>query len=405
MPKTNSWSVVPLEEVASINCEATRGWPSDKEIRYIEISGVTANSGINQSSVRSMSFGVAPTRARRVVRKGDILIATVRPYLRAFAVVDEALDGQVASTGFAVLRVNPERCLPDYVWAVVRTDVFVEYLMSKATGSAYPAVNAGAIGAYSFNLPPLALQRRIADLIGSVDAYVDELRVCVDTARAARSLLLHDLLAPDRADFGWRGTTLGEIAQVVSGGTPKTKVPEYWGGDIVWVIPSEVVAQEGGVIKQSERMITQAGFSGSSAKMLPKGAVLLTSRATIGAVALAGVPLCTNQGFASLVPSEAVMSHFLMYWCQANTHEFTLRSGGNTFKEVSRKKVARIPITLPPLSEQRKVVDLIKSVDNHIGALHACVDLASGLRTGLLSDLLSGRHEIPVSYDRLLRAV
>ena len=228
------------------------------------------------------------------------------------------------------------------------------------------------------------------------------LRDFAGTAHTARSMLLHDLLAPDRAVLGWRGTTLGEIAQVVSGGTPKTKVPEYWGGDIVWVIPSEVVAQEGGVITQSERMITQVGLASSSAKMLPKGAVLLTSRATIGAVALAGVPLCTNQGFASLVPSEAVLSHFLMYWCQANTHEFTLRSGGNTFKEVSRKKVARIPITLPSLSEQRQIVDLIKSVDSHIGALHACVDLASGLRTGLLSDLLSGRHEIPASYDRFL---
>ena len=76
--------------------------------------------------------------------------------------------------------------------------------------------------------------------------------------------------------------------------------------------------------------------------------MLVTSRATIGAVALAGVPLCTNQGFASLVPGKDTISHFLMYWCQANTHEFILRSGGNTFKEVSRKKVARIPISLPP---------------------------------------------------------
>ena len=92
----------------------------------------------------------------------------------------------------------------------------------------------------------------------------------------------------------WQSTTLGEIADVVSGGTPRTKIPEYWGGDIVWVTPTEVVAQEGRIITSSDRMITQEGLDGSSAKMLPVDAVLLTSRATIGAVALAGVPLATN---------------------------------------------------------------------------------------------------------------
>src|SRR5262245_3429032 len=121
---------------------------------------------------------------------------------------------------------------------------------------------------------------------------------------------------------GWTRTTLGEIAEVVGGGTPSTKVPEYWGGDIPWVTPTEITAHEGACITETERSITPLGLDKSGARLLPANTVLLTSRATIGAVALAGRSLATNQGFAALVAGPTVIPEFLMYWCQANKGEF-----------------------------------------------------------------------------------
>ena len=187
----------------------------------------------------------------------------------------------------------------------------------------------------------------------------------------------------------WQEATLGDVADVVSGGTPKTKVAEYWGGDIVWVTPTEVVAQEGRIVTSSNRMITPEGLDGSSAKMLPVDAVLLTSRATIGAVALAGVPLATNQGFASLVCGDQILPRFAMYWCQANTHEMVSRAGGNTFLEISRKKVAAIPLSVPPLAEQRRIVDLVGSIDTYIDSLETQIEATRTARSALLSELLS----------------
>jgi type I restriction enzyme, S subunit len=162
---------------------------------------------------------------------------------------------------------------------------------------------------------------------------------------------------------GWRLTTLGDVAEVIGGGTPSTKVPDYWDGDIPWVTPSEVAAQEGTRIATTDRTITRLGLENSSAHLLPKGTVLVTSRATIGAVAIAERELATNQGFASLIPGPDILPEFLMYWCQGMKDEFIIRAGGNTFLEISRSKVKEIPIALPPLPEQRRVTDLIHNLD------------------------------------------
>ncbi|MER7805842.1 restriction endonuclease subunit S [Streptomyces sp900116325] len=169
----------------------------------------------------------------------------------------------------------------------------------------------------------------------------------------------------------WVETTLGQIADLTSGGTPSTKEPDFWGGDIVWLTPSEITKNAGAVLSDSDRKITQAGCEASSARFVPAGTVLVTSRATIGVTAIAGVELTTNQGFVSLIPGDAVNNYFLMYWVQSNKHEFTSRAGGSTFPEISRKKVASIPIVLPPVSAQERIVEVIGAVDHEITALEA----------------------------------
>ncbi len=189
------------------------------------------------------------------------------------------------------------------------------------------------------------------------------------------------------------------------GGTPSTKTPEYWNGDIIWITPAEVVANQGDYINDSARKITREGLANSSAKMLPVDTVLLTSRATIGAVALSGVPLATNQGFTSLICGSDLLPRFAMYWCQANTREFIIRSTGNTFREISRKNVAAIQMNLPPLEEQQRIIEIISGADQMLQATEKAIVHTRSLRDGVLINLLSGEHEIPDSYDALLEAV
>lgn len=164
----------------------------------------------------------------------------------------------------------------------------------------------------------------------------------------------------------WTTALLGDVTKVVGGGTPSTKVPEYWNGSIPWLTPTEVVKADGQRIASSERFISEAGLSNSSAKLLPTNAVLVTTRASVGFVALAGGPVATNQGFQSLITKEHLLPEFLMLWIQGNRNEFTSRAGGSTFPEISKNKVLTIPISFPPLPVQRRIVDLMTHLDNHI---------------------------------------
>jgi len=263
-------------------------------------------------------------------------------------------------------------------------------------------LNSVSLAAIPILLPPLAEQKRIVDVIESVDAYVAGLESYATAARTSRAALLHELLTTNTK--GWKQTTLGEVAEVVGGGTPSTSRADFWDGEIVWLTPTEVVALDGRRVSDSARKITKQGLANSGARLLPEGTVILTSRASVGFVAISDCELCTNQGFQSLVPRPQIIAEFLLPWVQTNRSEFMARSAGSTFKEISKKNVGTIPILLPPLAEQRRIVDVIESVDSAITAADVAVADARNLRAGLLSDLLSGDHEIPQSYDRIMES-
>ncbi|MBM4077232.1 MAG: restriction endonuclease subunit S, partial [Planctomycetes bacterium] len=118
------WIETTLGEVAELNPEATKNFPADRVIRYIDLASVSHEAGISPN-LTELEYGDAPGRARRVVRAADILVSTVRPYLKGFAQVPKHLDGEVASTGFAVVRANQDTTLAGFVWALVGTADFV----------------------------------------------------------------------------------------------------------------------------------------------------------------------------------------------------------------------------------------------------------------------------------------
>jgi len=397
------WRETTLGEVVEVNPESMSTSSAPATFRYVDLSSVTPTSGIDEIELASYSLETAPGRARRIIRRGDVLVSTVRPYLRGFGYVSSSLDGEVASTGFCVLRAIPAIIESGLIWALVRTPDFVGHLMTRATGSNYPAVRSPDVASFPVLLPPLDEQRRIVDLIAAVDEAIEATEGVNSASDQARRGLLGELLSEERARReGWRETTLGEVAEVIGGGTPRTSTPDFWGGEIVWLTPTEVAAAEGTVIADSRRTITRIGLNASGAKLLPANSVLLTSRATVGAVAMAGCELSTNQGFQSLLAGDDVLPWFLLFWVQHNKAEFTRRASGSTFPEISRSEVRRIPVLLPPLDEQRRIVDIVSAADEQASTADSLANTFRSLRSALLADLLSGDHEIPASYDELL---
>ena len=168
-------------------------------------------------------------------------------------------------------------------------------------------------------------------------------------------------------DGEWKSTKMGSIAEIVGGGTPKTEVEECWNGDIKWFTPSEIGKTK--YILDSERTITKKGLKDSSAKLLPKNTILLSSRATVGEISIALTECATNQGFQSLITNDDVDNDFIYYLISTIKNEFIRRSSGSTFLEISKKEIRRIPINIPSLSEQKKISGLFSTIDDKIEIL------------------------------------
>lgn len=158
---------------------------------------------------------------------------------------------------------------------------------------------------------------------------------------------------------------LGEICTVVSGTTPKSTHPEYWGGDLNWVTPAELT-DESDVIYESQRKITQQAVIDSSLKAFPVGTVLLSSRAPIGKVAIAGIEMYCNQGFKNLICSEKIYNRYLYHFLRDKTVFLNSLGRGATFKEISKSIVEDIEIPLPSLDEQRKIAAVLDKVSDLI---------------------------------------
>lgn len=161
---------------------------------------------------------------------------------------------------------------------------------------------------------------------------------------------------------GWIWTTIGEIGIVTSGGTPSTRNPEFWGGDIAWITPADLSNYKDVYIDKGTRSITKVGLEYSSAKLLPKGSILFSSRAPIGYVVIAKNEMATNQGFKNIILTKSLLSEYVYYYLKTIKPLAEKMASGTTFLELSAAKFIQIPFPLPPLPEQYRIVSKIEEL-------------------------------------------
>ncbi|WP_286502151.1 restriction endonuclease subunit S [Empedobacter falsenii] len=191
---------------------------------------------------------------------------------------------------------------------------------------------------------------------------------------------------------GWKVSKLGNVFEIIGGGTPDTTISEYWDGDILWFTPTEIKSK---FVSNSLRKITNKGVNNSSAKLLPKGSLLFTSRATIADIALCEEECTTNQGFQSFLPNENQNMEFLYYWIISNKHQFLRRSSGSTFLEISKKEVGKVNYPLPPIEEQKAIADCLSTWDKAIEKQEQLIKSKESRHKALMQKLLSGKQRLP----------
>lgn len=194
---------------------------------------------------------------------------------------------------------------------------------------------------------------------------------------------------------GWTVSTIGALAEIVGGGTPSTKEAAYWdGGEHCWVTPKDLSRLATPVLLTSERRITDAGLAQIGSGLLPKGTVLLSSRAPIGYRAIAEVPVAVNQGFIAMRAKAGVSSYFLLYWAESAHQEILGRANGSTFLEISKSNFRPIPLVAPPKAVFDAFQRLLEPIYQRMVANERETAALTEQRDTLLPRLLAGEMDI-----------
>jgi restriction endonuclease S subunit len=390
---SDGWTETTLGEVSTFETARLSPEQLDSGNRYVGLEHLDSKQPLvtRWGTVGDVTSQVTP------FNDDDVLFGRLRPYLHKVAT--PGFSG-VCSPEILVLRAT-DRCLPRYLQFVCSLDSTIGRCVEMSAGTRMPRTSSADLATLPMKLPPLSVQKRIVDLVASVDAYIESLQQQVDAARTARNAVLHDLLSAGGDD--WTETTLGDVATWGSGGTPKAGEAAYYDGDIPWCVIGDLTEGE---VFLTEKLITAEGLANSSAKVVEPGAVLVAMYgASIGRTGLVARPMATNQAIAFAYPKEEILeSRFLLLFLQTQKSQFVSAGQGAAQANISQAILKSWPVRLPSLGEQSQIVDLVTSMDEAMMASEVVLSNAKILRSGLLTDLLSGEHEISDSYDRFLGA-
>ena len=284
----------------------------DEEFRYIDLGAVDQDTK-SITEAREIACAEAPSRARQLVRTGDVLVSTVRPNLNGVARVPNDLNGATASTGFCVLRPDPEKLSGSYLFHWVKSAAFVGDMVSKATGASYPAVSDRIIFESLFPLPPLEEQHRIAAILDQAETLRTHRRTALALLDSLTQSLFLDMFGDPVANpKGWPTESLTDLCHCYSGGTPSKAKKEYWEGELPWFSAKDMKAED---LFDSEDHISEQVPETTTLKLLPKDTVAIVVRGMILAhtfpVCVLRIPATINQDLKALLPKQPVNSQFL----------------------------------------------------------------------------------------------
>jgi type I restriction enzyme S subunit len=252
-----------------------------------------------------------------------------------------------------------------------------------------------------------AQQDRLVEALKPYDDLIENNRRRIELLEDAARLLYREwfvyfrfpghehVKVNDGIPRGWRKFTFADVCEAVGGGTPSTDRREYWSdGDIPWYTPTDITRNSCLALLDSEKKITDAGLRGSSAKMLPAGTVLMTSRASVGFFGIIESPSCTNQGFISILPHDPTARMYLMHNLMHRVEEIRSHAGGATYKEISKGKFKALSVVMPERALVHEFETQSAELHSQVRVLHAMNRRLAQARDILLQRLMNGEIEV-----------
>ena len=339
----------------------------DHTHRYIDLSSVSIETKkiIETSEVDATN---APSRAQKIVQEGDVIFATTRPTQMRYCLIDDIYSGQIASTGYCVLRPQLNNILPKWILYCIASKRFKSHVENNESGAAYPAISDTKVKTFEIPIPPLTIQAEIVRILDALTELTAELTAELVARKQQYAYYREQLFNSEDNDFEWK--TLGEVTKKwYSGGTPRASNPEYYkGGNIPWLRTQEVKFND---IEETNIKITPAALKNSSAKWIPENCVIIAiSGATAGRSAINKITLTTNQHCGCLeIDSTKALYRYVFHWVGLNYENIkALGQGARGDLNSSIIRNFRIPIPHADnpeksLSEQQRIVIILDKFD------------------------------------------
>lgn len=318
-------------------------------------------------------------------------------------------DIPVTFSGFCIrLRLNNTQLYnPTFFTYLFKSNGFRKAIAGTAVGANIQNLSQGRLGNYEFECPNIETQHRIATTLSRYDSLIDnyqkQIKLLEEAAQRLYKEWFVNLRFPghentkivDGVPEGWEKKKISDICDTIGGGTPSTKVASYYeGGTIKWVTPTDITRNKSLCLLDTDKKITEEGLKHSSAKMLPAGTILMTSRASVGYFGIADFEVSTNQGFISCIPTLEYYQMYLLRNLMNRVEEIRIKAGGSTYLEISKSVFRNLDIICPSDKILQKFQARANAYYMQEKNLSTQLRLLTESRDRLLPKLLSGEIEV-----------
>ncbi len=290
-----------------------------------------------------------------------------------------------------IIESNANICDLKFLYYSLQLNLLEFKNISQGTSTRF--LTSAILNSFNIRLPLLAEQKRIASILGSLDDKIDLLHRENETLEAMAETLFRKWFIEDAKDE-WEEGTLDDILSIKGGTTPSTKEPKYWNGKIAWTSPRDVTSLNGIYLFDTDRKITEDGLKQISSGLLPAGTLLMSSRAPVGALAYAEIPLAINQGYIAIIDNKGYSKEFIYLWLKLNMDLVRSYSNGSTFMEISKSAFKALNIQIPPQKNVEDFSKIIKPLFNKIKLNEQQIINLGRIKNKILPKLMSNELKI-----------
>jgi type I restriction enzyme S subunit len=411
---STQWQMVPLGQIAEfrngVNFVATQRGDG---IPVLNVKDFQDRSQPDYTELEQLT--PSAVRSKSLVHAGDILFVRSNGNKeligRSMYVRVEPPTPTTHSAFTIRMRLVVPDVEPQYCAYFMRGRTVRQSLSAQGSGTNISNLNQDILSRLEIWLPPVDVQRRIVGILSAYDDLIEinSRRIAILEEMARRLFdewfIKYRFLGREAVKLketevgfvpeGWRIQPISETFEVLGGGTPSKAISEYWiDGEINWYTPTDLTGARTSFIEASAKKITARGLAESSARRFPAYSVMMTSRATLGVIAINTVEAATNQGFITCIPNEHMPLFFLYHFLRANEDEFERHASGATFKEITKGTFKKLPILLPPKDLTLRFEAMVSPMMHSSRTLQATNRNLLAARDLLLPKLISGEIDL-----------